>query len=107
MNKEILKIYDQAVDLCPDFERKGKTVPYTSANGYMFSFINKDGELGIRFSTEDQQTLMEKHNTTIFKSHGAVMRGYILITNEMLGDLNLLAKYLMKGFKHAMSLPPK
>ena len=29
--------YDQLIAKCPGFDRKGKTVPYTSANGHMFS----------------------------------------------------------------------
>lgn len=45
-----LKLYDMAVAKCPEIERKGKSMPYTSANGHMFSLLNKDGELGIRFS---------------------------------------------------------
>ena len=40
-----LEIYDQLVSKCDRFTRKGKTVPYTSSNGYMFSLFNKDGEL--------------------------------------------------------------
>jgi len=52
MWKEKLALYDKLVELSPEFERKGKTVPYTSANGYMFSLLNKDGEFGIRLSKE-------------------------------------------------------
>ncbi len=46
--EEQLTIYDQLVNLCPRFERKGKTMPFTSPNGYMFSQLNKAGEIGIR-----------------------------------------------------------
>ena len=107
MFKETLRKYDELVDLCPDFERKGKTVPYTSANGYMFSLINKDGQLGFRFSKEAQQKFIEKHNTTIFKSHGAVMKGYVLIPREMFENLELLSKYLNESYAYVMSLPKK
>ena len=47
---ENLKVYDELVAQCSRFERKGKTMPYTSANGHMFSLLNKDGELGFRYS---------------------------------------------------------
>jgi len=46
MWKEKLKLYDKLVAKCDRFDRKGKTGPYTSANGHMFSFLNKDGHLG-------------------------------------------------------------
>ncbi len=107
MWKEKLKTYDTLVSKCSRFERKGKTVPYTSANGYMFSLLNKDGELGIRFSKEDQEKFIKEHQTTLFKSHGATMRGYALIPERMLEDLNTLALYLNKSYDYVMSLDPK
>ena len=102
-----LKIYDQLVALCPDFERKGKTVPYTSANGYMFSLLNKEGELGIRLPKETRTKFLEEFESGPFKSHGATMREYVLIPDNMLDDLKLLADYLNRGYKYVMSLPPK
>ena len=102
-----LAIYDKLVDLCPRFERKGKTMPYTSANGYMFSLLNKDAELGIRLSKESGERFKKEHNTTIFKSYGAVMRGYVLIPDGMLEDLKVLATYLDEAYDHVMSLKPK
>jgi len=105
--EEKIKHYDDIVATCPRFDRKGKTVPYTSANGYMFSMFNKDGEFGIRFSTEDQEAFMEKHNTTLYKSHGATLRGYVLVPETMMQDADLIARYLNKSFDHVMSLKPK
>lgn len=105
--EERLKIYDDIVSKCPDIKRKGKTVPYTSANGHMFSLLNKDGELGIRFSKEVQKKYLEKFNTTLFKSYNAVMRGYILITDKMLVDQDLVAALLKESHAYVMSLDPK
>ena len=102
-----LKIYDALVEKCPRFERKGKTMPYTSANGHMFSLLNKDGELGFRFSKEVQEKYIVEFKTTIFKSHGAVMKGYVLIPQHMLEDLDALAMYLNESYDYVMSLPSK
>ena len=99
MYKERLQIFDDIVELCPGIERKGKTMPYTSANGYMFSLLNKDAELGFRFHKEDCKIFMEKHQTGIFKSHGAIMKDYVLIPENMLQEKELLADYLNKSFK--------
>ena len=107
MYEEKLKIYDALVAKCDRFERKGKTMPYTSANGHMFSLLNKDGELGMRFSKEVQEKYFEEFNTTVFKSHGATMRGYILIPDNMFKDLDTLAQYLDESYDYVMSLPPK
>lgn len=102
-----LKIYDQLVAKCPRFERKGKTMPYTSANGHMFSLLNKDGDIGIRFSKEVQKKYLEAFDTTLFKSHNAVMQGYVLIPDRMLEDLDQVAKYLDESYDYVMSLEPK
>lgn len=107
MWEEKLKIYDDLVAKCPRFERKGKTMPYTSANGYMFSLLNKNGELGIRFSKEIQEKYLEAFNTTLYKSYGATMRGYVLIPEDMLKDLDTLAKYLDESYDYVQTLEPK
>ena len=102
-----LSLYDALVDKCPRFKRKGKTMPYTSANGYMFSQLNKSGEFGIRFSKEVQARYMQEWDTTYFKSYGATMRGYVLIPEKMWADLDTLAKYLNESYDYVMSLEPK
>ena len=107
MWEQKLERYDELVSKCARFERKGKTVPYTSANGHMFSLLNKEGELGFRYSKEVQEKYIQEFGTTILKSHGAVMRGYVLIPENMFEDLDNLAKYLNESFDYVMSLEPK
>lgn len=102
-----LKIYDALVDKCDRFERKGKSMIYTSANGYMFSLLNKAGEIGIRFSKEVQEKYIKEFNSSIYKSYGAVMKGYVLIPESMLKDLDNVAKYLNQSYDYVMSLEPK
>lgn len=107
MWEEKLKIYDELVEKCPRFDRKGKTMPYTSANGYMFSLLNKAGEFGIRFSKEVQEKYIEEFGTGPYKSYGATMKGYVRIPDEMLDDLDKLAEYLNESYDYVMTLPPK
>ncbi len=102
-----LKIYDELVTKCDRIKRKGKTMPYTSANGYMFSLLNKDGEIGIRFSKTVQEQYFKTLNTTYYKSNGAVMKGYILIPDSLLEDLDLLANYLNESYDYVMTLESK
>lgn len=102
-----LEIYDKLVDLCPRFERKGKNMIYTSANGHMFSMLNKDGQVGIRFSKQVQEKYIQEFGTTPFRSHGAVMNGYVLIPDHMLEDLDKLSEYLNESYDYVMSLEPK
>ncbi len=104
---EKLKIYDAIVNRCPRFERKGKSMIYTSANGYMFSLLNKAGEIGIRFSKDVQEKYIEKFQSSIYKSYGAVMKGYVLIPDQMLEDLDFIAELLNESYDYVMTLQPK
>ena len=101
-----LELYDSIVAKCPRFQRFGKTMPYTATNGYMFSLLNKAGEIGIRFSKEAQEEFINKHNTTIYKSYGAVMRGYALIPEEMLKNTDAIAKLLDESYDYFNSIEP-
>ena len=105
--KESLEIYDALVAKCENIERKGKTMPYTSANGYMFSLLNKAGEIGIRFSKEVQKKYLAEWDSTLFKSYNAVMHGYVLVPENMLNDLDRLAEYLKESYDYVMTLEPK
>ena len=107
MWEENLRVFDELVSKCPRFERKGKTVPYTSANGHMFSLLNKAGELGIRFSKEVQKKYLEQYQTTLFKSYNSIMHGYILITEEMMSDQENMIRLLDESYDYVMSLEPK
>lgn len=110
-NKELwasrLVLYDELVAQCPDFERKGKTMPYTSDNGYMFSLLNKAGELGIRLPKAAGTAFMEKYQSGKFTSHGATMREYVLIPESLYANPDLLIRLLQEGHEYVMSLPPK
>ena len=107
MWEENLKLYDAVVVQCPRFERKGKTMPYTSANGHMFSLLNKAGQLGIRFSREVQEKYFVSYSTTYFESHGAKLNGYILITDKMMDDMDNMVKLFNESYDYVMSLKPK
>ena len=105
--EKIVEQYDRLIAMCDRFERKGKNNPYTSANGHMFSTINKDGELGIRFSKDQQEKYIRELGTDYYKSYGATMRGYVLMPKEMWEDLDKLSEYLNESFDYVNSLPPK
>lgn len=105
--EDALAFYDKLVATNSKFERLGKTMAYTAANTHMFSLLNKDGEIGIRLSKESGQKFMEEHGTTGFKSHGAFMRGYVLIPEHLYENMDLLAETLEEGYQYVMSLKPR
>ena len=107
MWEENAEKYKAAIKKSGRFELKGKSMLYTSSNGYMFSQLNKAGEIGIRLSKDDQKEFKEKYNATEFKSYGATMRDYVKVPDELLGDVSLLANWMDKGFDFVNSLEPK
>ena len=82
-------------------------MPYTSANGHMFSLLNKVGEIGIRFSKTVQEKYIEEFDSTIYRSYNAIMHGYVLIPEHMLEDLDNVARYLDESYDYVMSLESK
>ena len=48
MNDQVLAAYDALVARIPGLERKGVTLPYTSINGNMSSFVTPDGTVALR-----------------------------------------------------------
>lgn len=107
MYERNLKLYRQIIDQCPEIKLKGKTMPYTSANGHMFSQLNKAGEIGFRFSEEVKEKYLEELSTAVFKTYGAIMRGYIIIPEKLLEDIDRAAQLLQESYQYAMNLPPK
>ncbi|WP_430411878.1 hypothetical protein [Kordia sp.] len=107
MWEERLKVFDAIVDKCPRFERKGKNMIYTSANGHMFGLLNKAGEIGFRYGKEVQEKYIKEFNSEYYKSYGATMIGYVLIPDKMLNNLDALANYLNESYEYVMSLDPK
>lgn len=102
-----LNLYEQAIALQPEITRKGKANPYTSHNGHMFSFLDKEGKLGIRLSIEDKTTFEEMHKSPPFIQHNAVMNGYVTIPQKLLENTSELSIYLKKGLDFVSSLKPK
>ncbi len=104
---ECLALYDAIIDTLPEIDRLGKTMPYTASNTYMYSLVNKDGQMGIRMSKEDQAEFSSNYpGTEVYKSYGAVMKDYVLIPDELLTDHELVGSYLRKGLGYVNSLKP-
>jgi hypothetical protein len=67
---EKLRLYDKLVATNPRVQRKGATVPYTSLNGHMFSYLSKSGELALRLPAGTRETFLRKYKTTCVRSMG-------------------------------------
>ena len=103
-----LAIYEGLVADYPDLKVKGKANRYTSMNGNMFSFLNKDdATLCFRYSEADKKAYNETNGTSDVISYGAVMRGYVVITPEIMADRAALQDHFDRCVEHAKTLKPK
>lgn len=105
--QEKIDLYDQLIATNPEIERKGKTNPYTSYNGHMFSHLSKTGTLGLRLPKEDREAFLEKYNTTLYESYGAIMKEYVTVPDDLLMNTEELKPYLDISFEYIKTLKPK
>lgn len=105
--EEIIALYEKLIEDSPKIERKGATMPYTSMNGNMFSFISKEGKLSMRLPEEMRNELMQKHGATQSVQHGAVMKEYVEIPDALLKNAALLLPYFRASVDYAKTLKAK
>lgn len=104
---EQIKLYDELIQLFPEIERKGKTLPYTSVNGNMFSFLSKEGEVSIRLAEKDRELFIKKYKSQLSVQHGVVMKEYVLVPEKLLKDKKEIKKYFKLSFEYVSSLKKK
>jgi hypothetical protein len=104
---EKLALYEKLVATNPGVERKGDTVPYTSLNGHMFSYLGKTGEVALRLPQLEREAFLRKYKTTLCKLYGVVQKEYVMVPDALLGKTAELKKYFDIGFGYVRSLRPK
>jgi TfoX/Sxy family transcriptional regulator of competence genes len=102
-----LTLYEKVVAEFPQVERKGATMPYTSLNGHMFSFLMKEGKLALRLAKADRESFLEIFNTEPCIQYGAVMKEYVIIPDVLLQNTDELKKYFNLSYSYVGSLKPK
>jgi hypothetical protein len=104
---EIIARYKKVVESIPNLELKGATMPYTSHNGHMFSFLDKTGKLSLRLPETEREVFMKKFNTSQTEAHGTILKEYVDVPEKLFEDINTLKKYLKESLKYVSSLKPK
>ncbi|KAA3599265.1 MAG: hypothetical protein DWQ06_10120 [Calditrichaeota bacterium] len=102
-----LELYDKLIACNPQIERKGKTTPYTSLNGHMFSFLSKEGVMGLRLSKDDREVFIQKFNGNLIEQHERTMKEYVEIPSDLLEKTEELSEYLQKSLNYVSELKPK
>jgi len=105
--EEKLALYEKLVATNPNVERKGATMPYTSLNGHMFSFLTKTGTLALRLPDDDRDAFIKKYKTQLCEQHGRIMKEYVEVPDSLLKKTREMKKYFDLSFAYVGSLKPK
>lgn len=102
-----LALYEKLVAAFPQIERKGKTMPYTSLNGHMFSFLMKEGKLALRLPAGERESFIEKFNSELCVQYGAVMKEYVVVPEPLLQNTDELKEYFSQSYSYVSTLKTK
>jgi hypothetical protein len=105
--EESLLLYAKLIATNASIELKGATMPYTSHNGHMFSYLEKNGTLGLRLPSTEIEKFLKKYKTTLFVSYGIVKKEFVLVPDSLLKKTKELGPYLDMSFAYVQSLKPK
>jgi hypothetical protein len=104
-----LALYEKLIATDPNTQRKGATIPYTSANGKMFTYLSPTGDLRLRLPPDERQAFMKKYKTKVVVQHGVVMKDFVAVPPELLARTAELKKYLAisRGFAEQLGTKQK
>ena len=107
ISAERLDQYDRLIATQSGVERRGATMPYTSVNGHMFSFLSESGSLALRLSHVDRAAFIERYRAELHEAHGIVMKEYVAVQDSLLADTAQIGPYFIASYAYVADLKPK
>ena len=102
-----LALYERLVKGTPGVERKGATMPYTSRNGHMFSFLDAAGVMALRLPPDLREEFLTHYGTTLAEQHGRTMQEYVVVPSSLLERTDELQAWLARADEWISTLKPK
>lgn len=104
---EIYKAYSELIEQFDEVELKGKKMPYTANNGYMFSFLSQDGSMGLRLGKEAREAFLEEYDTKLKIERGHVMKEFVHVPKEIQNNIKEIKKHFINSLVYTSTLKPK
>jgi hypothetical protein len=104
---EKLLLYEKLVATNAGAELKGATVPYTSKNGNMSSYLSKEGKLALRLPDAAREAFLKKYKASLCQAYGVVQKEYVEVPDALLTKTSELKKYFEISVEYVGSLKPK
>ena len=102
-----LSLFDALIATVSGLERKGATVPYTSLNGHMFSYLSKQGTLSLRLPDGPREAFLKKYKARLCNQYGIVQEEYVEVPDALFTKTSELKHYFAISYQHVKSLKPK
>lgn len=104
---EILAAYDRVIATQPSVSRKGATIPYTSLNGNMSSYLDETGRLVLRLSADDRTAFIAEYRTGLHETYGTVQKEYVDVPAALFEATDELAPWFARSVGYVGGLRPK
>lgn len=95
------------VAINPEVERKGATMPYTSRNGHMCSFLDKTGSMALRLPPDARTDFLDRYSTTPAEQYGRVMKECVVVPDDLLERTDELRAWFDRSHEWIGTLKPK
>lgn len=102
-----VELYNKLVASFPEAVLKGDTIPYTSLNGHMYSFLSKDNVVALRLPSNERAAFLDKYKTKLVGQYGVVQKEYMVVPNHLLEETDELKTYFSISYNYVSSLKPK
>jgi len=102
-----LRLDEEAVSRIAGLERKGATMPYTSRNGHMTSFLDKGGSAAVRLDEAARAEFLSRYDSGIAAQHGREMKDFVVVPDSLLEDPVTFGEWLRRGHEWVGTLEPK
>src|SRR5271169_2778320 len=107
MAKTALELYEKLVATNASVEKKGATVPYTSVNGNMFSYLSKEGKLELRLPAAEREAFLKKYKARLCEAYGKVQPEYVEVPDSLLASTRELKNFFDRSYEYVSALKPK
>ncbi len=105
--EEKVALYNQLVALHPNAVMKGDTIPYTSLNGHMYSFLSKQDDLALKLPVDERVKFLEKYKTRLVENYGIIQKEYVVVPDSLLQRIEELLSYFAISYNYVNTLKPK
>jgi hypothetical protein len=104
---ERLDRYDRLIATIPGLERKGASIPYTSVNGHMSSYLTESGSLVLRLSGPDRGRFIAEHATRLHEAYGIVQKEFVDVPDDLFTAADRVAPWFAASYAWVAGQKPR